>query len=248
MSHGRKLRIDQGFQREPYARWLLPLMVHVMCAGLFGFIAFAPSPPPQEDFNKPGILLFIGGIWVISGVSLEGLIRFAQSFEVQLLPGAVRVKKWWCDELLIEPEVVGGRINWLNEIRLRAGERSAVLSLGWFHKPQEQAAIIEHCSQFLSAEQQAAHGYEWAQRFHRLITPAKPPTARGMLRSFGITYGIGWLLIIACCESMIACGVEENLKGGPLRLYYLAWTMMGAFLGLLVYCIHRAERQRPSPA
>lgn len=248
MSHGRKLRIDQGLRREPAARWQAPLLMHSLCAVGIGMIAFNPPPANQEGMTQPQALLFLISGWVLLGVLLECLFRFTTSFEVQLLAGAVRVKNWWRDELLIEPEIVGGRITWLNEIRLRAGERSASIRLGWFPKRQEQAAVIEHCSQFLSPEQQAAYGHEWAKRFHRLITPAKPPTARGMLWSFGITYGIGWLLIIACCESMIASGVEENLHGGPLRLYYLAWTIMGAFLGLLVFFIHRAERIKPSTA
>jgi hypothetical protein len=155
----------------------------------------------------------------------------------------VRVKKWWCDELLVEPEIVGGRIQW-NEIQLRAGERNATINLGWLDTRREQAAVVEHCSQFLSTEQQAAYGSDWSQRYHRLLTPPKPTCPLRLLRVFGITYGIGMLILILAVEWMVATYSVEMPIGESPRWLYQAWFVVGVMFCMLPLWLFNLERAK----
>jgi len=232
MTLGRILRID-GELRRSNGRWQIPLVLH----GLFAFgMSQAVFSPPND-----AVILIVLASWIACGVALECWLRFLLHYEVQLLPGAVRMKKWWCDELLIEPEVVSGRISWSNVIHLRAGERQARIDLDWFQNRQDRAAIVEHCSQFLAAEQQAAHGHEWAKRYNQLLSPPKPPkrpTAREMLRTIGITYVICLAILIACLEPAIAQGLTN--EGLSFRWCYVVITgVCVMFSGLLAVGMSR---------
>lgn len=249
MTLGRILRIEGELLRSPRDRWQARLWMHAFVAIFPAIIAFSPSRSPEAP-SRAEALLVVTGLWIAAGVQIEYAMRFRANFEVQLLPGAVRVKKWSRDELLIEPEVVGGRIAW-NQIRLRAGERSASIGLGWFNSRQDRAAIIEHCSQFLTAEQQAAYGHEWARQYHKLLAapkPPKPPTVHGMLRTIGITYLIGFAICLVTLEPMIAYGVSETKGGVSLRMIYAIWTATCVFfcflLGAAISAAEKRARER----
>jgi hypothetical protein len=242
MAGGRILRIDHhyAFCRSPRGRW----SAHASVAVFVALIGAQNIGSPEGLILQQCLQLV--ATCVVVAVLLEFWLRYVTSFEVQLLPGAIRVSKWWCDELLIEPEVVGGRIAW-NQIRLRARDRSASIGLGWFNSRQDRAAIIEHCSQFLTAEQQAAYGHEWARRYHQLLSARKPPapaTLRGMLCTIWITYFIGLAICLASLEPLIACGITETNGGVSFRMIYAIWTATCVFFSFLLGAAISAGNKR----
>jgi hypothetical protein len=247
MTLGRILRIESELLRSPRDRRKARLLMHAFFAMFTAVIAFSPAPNPKAP-RPADVLLLSTGLWIAASVQIEYSLRFRANFEVQLLPGAVRVKKWGRDELLIEPEVVGGRVAW-NQIQLRAGDRSASIGLGWFNSRQDRAAVIEHCSQFLSAEQQAAYGHEWARQYYKLLTarkPPKPPTTRALLRTIGITYGACLLFLVICFEPLIANGITKFEAGVPFRQTYVALTLVVALLTCLL-TVGQWLEQRKTP-
>jgi hypothetical protein len=190
----------------------------------------------------------IGGLWLILGVLAELGVRFSQNFELQLLPGAVRLKTWWREVLLIEPEVVGGRIGRLtDEIRLREGKQQATISLGWFANPRERAAIIEHCSQFLTVEQQASFGREWSDRYYKLLTPRKPAKSNPwhLLIAVVLTFVFGTAVLVYCCEFCVANGEAYNRAGVHMRSFYAVWFGVCLFftgLSVRVWLVERSKK------
>ncbi|WP_254509300.1 hypothetical protein [Anatilimnocola floriformis] len=198
-------------------------------------ILFCEAAPGREAPKEP-LLVLIGGLWVLVGVATELSMRFSQSFELQLLPGGVRLKSWWRDELLIEPEVVGGRIRLTDEITLREGKKRATICLGWFTDRRIRAAIVEHCSQFLTNEQQAEFGRDWSTRYHRLLTCRKPTNPYHLLVFYTIVFAIGSVVLMSYIEYVVAQGATTGPQGHHLRWAYAGWLVACLFFGGLTRC------------
>jgi hypothetical protein len=244
MSLGRKLRLDDAIRREPAMRWQGPLVFHILFAAATAAIAFSDSPRNPDGPTKQQAVMLVGGIWLVIGVAIEVALRHKEQFELQLLPGAVRLKNWSQDVLLIEPEIVGGRIGWFSDqISLRSGNNSCTIRLSQFNK-HKQAAIIEHCSQFLTNEQQALFGREWAERYYRLLAPRKPPKSNPLhlLIVLTTTFAVGTLVLVTAVEYCVAHGAAPS--GHNMRWSYLAWFVcFGFWGGLLTMLCWREQRE-----
>jgi hypothetical protein len=239
---GRALRLDQKVERDPTRRFAQrcvlfgPLAILLPC--LAGSLLFKPE-------NR-GIVAAYFGMFAAPPILLELSNRWKSSYELQLLPYGVRHSVWGLTTELIEPEIVGGRwLRWTQKIRLRAGNQEASISLLNFSHRGDRAAIIEHCSQFLSPQQQAEFGREWSKAYYEIITPPKLNVLR-TLAICGAFYVLGCCFVIAITECILWRFPDAILRtGGSLRTSYLGLALLpvglAALIGLLT-AIHWLEK------
>lgn len=136
--------------------------------GILGVIAILLDA--RDDRRAlPGFVFFIG----LASLSIWQAVRVRireRAFKLRLLPDGLRVVDRGKTTTLRNPTIESaGR---LQRIILKQGEQQIDLDLEHFAF-RDQAILLEHCSQFLTTEQQAAHGAKWARRYAWLITPPK---------------------------------------------------------------------------
>lgn len=232
---GRIIRLDAKLRESPAAPWIATAGLHGLFALCVAMViatgvleTHQPRPDSPEDAEWWQLFVFTAITWLLLGVGLKLLFFWQTSFELQLLPGAVRITKWGRTTLLIEPEVVGGNI--IDRIHLRAGQVSSSIPLYCLNQLEEKAAVIEHCSQFLSAEQQARDGRRWARLYYRLIT-RKPLDRRRLLRATVVCLLVCGAVVIGSCESILWYWPDATLEDGQsLRVMYIGVLGLAIFL------------------
>lgn len=241
---GRIIRIDQKLRETPaVGLWVMSTVLHGLL-GLVVITAVLGNNHPDSEPPTAAALVALAAMWLAIGTGLELTLLWARTFELQLLPSAVHVTKWGRTVKLIQPQIVGGSL-WNDVIRLQAGQVSASISLNSLNQREDKAAVVEHCSQFLSAEQQARYGRRWAERYYRLITPVKPPSAMHVLRLTLVCFVVGGMVLAGVCEPLLWYFPDAQLKGGQSpRWSYLGWTAMaGLFAAMIVGPYYFAERK-----
>ncbi len=227
-------------------RWNAQLIFSAYVALIAASVAFGTQA--QTPVERLRALLWLSGMWVVGTVGMELLLRSRLAFELHLLPGAVRLKTWRRNILLIEPEIVGGCIDeFRNQIKLRAGAQTATIRLGWFsRRGSERAAIVEHCSQFLTAEQQAEFGPKWAEQYYQLLTPRKPPQPQKLnpwhtLLALALGYAFTTSVLAYNLEYCIQNGLTHTTSGMHLRYCHLIWFGVYTLFGCLIIPLYVAE-------
>ena len=112
--------------------------------------------------------------WLLIAVVVQFDERWARTFRVRLLPDGIRITRWnrtfdFVDPAIVQPQNPMS----FRTIVLHSGTQKLQLPLFRF-KRHEQAILLEHCSQFLTPQQQRTCGQQWARRYATLITDGKP--------------------------------------------------------------------------
>jgi hypothetical protein len=121
----------------------------------------------------PVVALF-ASFWLVMAIVVYFDERWARTFRVRLLPDGIRITRWNRTFDFSEPAIVQPQNPLsLRTIVLQSGKQKLQLPLLRF-KRREQAILLEHCSQFLTPQQQRTCGQQWARRYAALITDGKP--------------------------------------------------------------------------
>jgi hypothetical protein len=234
---GRIIRLQRRVKMSPQAMRGTAIVVHSVLAMVMLVMLFYWRWLPESDMLPAIVMMSI--YWLLACVGLlQG--SWARSFELQLLPGAVQITKWGRTTLLIEPEVIGGRVG--NVICLRSGEITASIPVYALPQMHDRAAVVEHCSQFLSPEQQALYGSDWAKQYCRLITPRKPADPLHTLVVVAICFAIGGAVLVGCYE-YIAWRFPGEIRQPAFRIAYVGWFGFAAmFTGLPAAALWRKRR------
>lgn len=129
---------------------------------------------PAAGLRAVPVVALFASFWLLMSVVVYFDERWARTFRVRLLPAGIRITRWnrtieVSEPIVLRPEQLGNN----RTIVLRSGQQKLLLPLLRF-KRREQAILLEHCSQFLTPEQQRTCGQQWARRYAALITDGKP--------------------------------------------------------------------------
>ena len=130
-----------------------------------GMLLEALSNPGGWPFVVFGATIASAYVWFLFYIT-----RLHRSYRLRLLPDGLRLTEFHrtsnCEPQIVKPELLPRMFR----IRLSAaGARQPLdLALKYF-EPSDQLAIIEHCSLYLTPEQQVQHGKEWVQCHARLL-------------------------------------------------------------------------------
>jgi hypothetical protein len=238
---GRILHLDRTLSRSPCAWWEAHLIVHGFFGLLVSLCAVGVYDEPENAVLAYMLVVF-GLTWLGTTLLMELLIRQNAVFELQLLPSGIRLTNLDGTVELIEPEIVGGKWSrWWQLIKLREGKQEVMIPLSRFRHNHERAAIIEHCSQFLSPKQQAEFGPEWTRAFYELITPAKANLRRLLLVMVPVV-GLGIVGVVAITEGVLWAYPESG--EGVRRAYLLMPIWFGLLFSPLAWECYAERRGR----
>jgi uncharacterized integral membrane protein len=115
-------------------------------------------------------------LWVVFAAAALFTSRHDRSYRLRLLADGARRTQYnrtinWRGPHIVRPQsLTTSRLITLKSPDIR---QRLTLNLNHFNKP-DRIALIEHCSLFLTPEQQAQHGKQWARLHARLLAPPKP--------------------------------------------------------------------------
>lgn len=181
--------------------------------------------------------------------------RNFRTHKLRLLPSGVRVTENqqttnWLDPEIARPQSLKNR----SAILLSSADHKRPLEIELkYYELADQLAIIEHCSRFLSPEQQVQHGKDWIQFHAKLIAPPKPlhfPTELYRIH-------LSWLVCVLICLGIVQLS-EINFPAGytiwtpPMTLFVSCLLGVGllflyAGLTLRFYTRCRARQAREQP-
>lgn len=170
---------------------------------------------PAAGTRALAVVAPFAGFWIVGAIAVYFDERWARTFRVRLLPAGIRVTRWNRTIEVAEPTVLRPeQLANCRNITLQSGQQKLQLPLFRF-KSREQAILLEHCSQFLTPEQQRKRGKQWAQRYAALITDGKPKPVD--LLSI-------WNVITVCmvvCILVVPLILESQRSGFTAREWWL---------------------------
>lgn len=209
-------------------------------AFLGGFLLFAALAAAVGTQVSPfNIFTLFALIPLIFAVVVEINDR---RYRLRLLPQGLRVTDCGSTTNLHSPEIKNPQaIGTCLELRLRSGDRELELRLSKFSR-HDRALIVEHCSQFLTAEQQAEWGERWARKHAEWQKPPKPSEWRTTFLSLWRTVCVaaavcivGWPLLFELVhDRSLEIGSPWEVPEIRFLFYVVQIALVAAPLGFLV--------------
>lgn len=251
MSAGRVFHLDQPFRDDSRATWFARCLGRAALLGLpLLALWLAPLSPREADdllppaWFKAFAALAIFLLWCV----IELAMWHALYFELRLLPDGIQLSSWGRTRTIIEPRIVAAYglhprgFIFLDDAGASASWSSLFLRtticLSHFSRRQDKAAIVAHCSQFLTPEQQSRHGKHWANVYYSLIAPPKPQPhgIKRLMIAITATAALGELILIGVVETLICQFSGEFMlnNGLPTRRLYGMWLIGNAVFAAVV--------------
>jgi hypothetical protein len=197
--------------------------------GIFSFATIGTLAIPE---TRP--LAIFWSLWVaFAGVVLH-TSRRERSYRVRLLADGVRRTQNNRTLNFREPQIARPQsLTTHYRITLTSPDlkQRLTLKLNEFDK-LDQLALIEHCSQFLTPEQQIQHGKQWARLHARLLAPPKPFNVQKALWNAHIIWLISIVAIIIFLQSVDFTFPSGSTVWTPPIIAFATAAVIGALVVL----------------